>query len=161
MNSDDAVVARLDEALVAAFAPVTIDRAMIDEPTANWDVYEKRGELAALEGKSWREIGTDWLFRHSALLLWAGDALWRATLPAYLRYLLHERERFNDLPFQVAGELTRSADGPTGKFDRRTAALSTEQRGAIRDVVAHLATITPMQEPMARALATWAKGNER
>lgn len=147
---------KLEDALASAFPPVTIDRAMLDEPTAIWDVYEDRGDLVALEGKTWRELAPELLYRHSALPLWAGDALWRAILPGYLRYLLRERTRFNDLPFQLAGELTRSDDpGARVKFDRRIAAFSAEQRAVIRDVVAVLAKVRPMEEPMSRALATW------
>ncbi len=150
------MIEKLEDALASAFPPVTIDRAMLDEPTANWDVYEDRADLVAFEGRTWRELAPELLYRHSALPLWAGDALWHAILPSYLRYLLRERTRFNDLPFQLAGDLTRSDDqGARVKFDRRLAAFSTEQRAAIRDIVALLATVRPMEEPMSRALATW------
>jgi hypothetical protein len=151
-----ATIEELAEALVSAFPPVVIDRAMIDDPTANWDVYEDYADLAAFEGKTWRELAPELLYKHSALLLWVGDVLWRAILPGYLWYLLHERTLFNDLPWQVAGELTRSDDPAARlKFDRRTAPLSGEQRAVIRDVVAHLSTVRPMEQPMTRALATW------
>ena len=126
------------------------------ESTAIWDVYEDYADLATFEGKTWRDLPAELMYRHSALPLWAGDALWRAILPGYLWYLLHERQRFNDLPFQLAGELTRS-DDPAAlvKFDRRIATFSAEQRAVIRDVIALLATVRPMEEPMSRALATW------
>src|SRR5215475_202164 len=138
---------KLENALASAFPPVAIDRAMIDEPTAIWDVYEDYADLAAFEGKTWRELVPQLLFKHSALLLWAGDAFWRALLPGYLWYLLHERTLFNDLPWQVAGELTRREDpGARLRFDRRIAALSAEQRAVIRDAVARLATRRPMEE---------------
>lgn len=151
-----ATVEELEAALVAAFPPVVIDRAMIEEPTANWDVYEDHADLAAFEGKTWRELAPERLYKHSALLLWAGDVFWRTVLPGYLWYLLHERTLFNDLPWQVAGELTRSDDPAAGlKFDRRVAPLSAEQRAVIRDVVALLSTVRPMEQPMSRALATW------
>jgi hypothetical protein len=150
------MIEKLEDALASAFPPVPIDRALIDEPTAIWDVYEDYADLVTFEGKTWRDLPAELLCRHSALPLWAGDALWRTVLPAYLWYLLHERERFNDLPFQLAGELTRSDDPAARlKFDRRIAALSAEQRAVVRDVVSLLATIRPMEEPMSRALATW------
>jgi hypothetical protein len=157
------MIEKLEDALTSAFPLVTIDRAMIDEPTANWDVYEDYADLAAFDGKTWRELSPELLYRHPALPLWAGDALWRAILPGYLWYLLHERQRFNDLPFQLAGELTRGDDPAAHvKFDRRVAGLSAEQRTVIRDVVALLATVRPMEEPMSHALATWNKlGGER
>jgi hypothetical protein len=149
-------VEKLEGALASAFPPVTIDRAMIDEPTAIWDVYEDYADLVAFEGKTWRDLPPELLYRHSTLPLWAGDALWRAVLPGYLWSLLRERERFNDMPFQLAGELTRSGDPAARlKFDRRIAVFSAEQRSVIRDVLALLATVTPMEEPMSRALTTW------
>lgn len=151
-------IEKLEDALASAFPPVAIDRAMIDEATANWDVYEDYPDLAAFEGKTWRELPAPLLYKHSALLLWAGDALWRAVLPAYLWYLLHERTLFNDLPWQVASQLTRKDDPESHpKFDRRIAGLSREQRAAIRDVLTLLATVSPLEEHMSRALAAWNK----
>jgi hypothetical protein len=150
------MIEQLEAALLAAFPPVAIDRAMIDEATANWDVYEDYAALGAFEGKTWRELAPELLYRHSALLLWVGDALWRVVLPGYLWYLLHERTLFNDLPWQVAGELTRGDDPAARlKFDRRVAALSERQRTVVRDVVAHLTTVRPMEQPMYRAHTTW------
>lgn len=150
------MIEKLEDALSSAFPPVTIDRAMIDEPTAIWDVYEDYADLAAFEGKTWRELAPELLYKHSALLLWAGDAFWRAVLPGYLSYLLHERTLFNDLPFQVASQLTRKQDPDSHpKFDRRVAGLSREQRAVIRDVLTLLATVSPLEEAMSRALASW------
>jgi hypothetical protein len=81
-----------------------IDRAIIDEPAALWHVYDDYAELAAFEGKTWRELAPELLYKHSMLLVFAGDDLWRATLPGYLWYLIHERTQFNALPFQVASQ---------------------------------------------------------
>lgn len=149
------IVEELDAALDAAFTSITIDRQMIDEPTANWTVYDEWPDLVALEGKDWRDA-TQILARHPTLPVYAGDALWRATLPGYLRHLLHERKQFDDLPFQLARQMTRPTD-PEGKlkFDRRTSPLTTAQRAAVRDVLEHLATVPPMEEAMSRALTTW------
>jgi hypothetical protein len=150
------MIEKLEQALASAFPPITIDRAMIDEPTAIWDVYEDYADLVAFEGKTWRELTPELLYKHSALLLWAGDAFWRAILPGYLWYLLHERTLFNDLPFQVASQLTRKDDPEYHpKFGRRIAGLSGEQRAAIRDVLTLLATVSPLEEIMSRALASW------
>lgn len=150
------MIEKLEDALTSAFPPVMIDRAMIDEPTAIWDVYEDYADLAVFEGKTWRELAPELMFKHSALLLWAGDAFWRASLPGYLWYLLHERTLFNDLPFQLASQLTRKGDPEYHpKFDRRVEGLSREQRVAIRDVLTLLATVSPLEEAMSRALATW------
>lgn len=151
-----ATIEALEAALVAAFPPVVIDRAMIDDPAAHWDVYEDYPDLIAFEGKSWREFPAELLWRHSAMLLYAGDALWRAALPGYLLYLLHERQRFNDLPWQVAGQLRRKDDPEYHpKFDRRIAPFSPAQRSAIRDVIAYLTTVPPAEEIMSEALRTW------
>jgi hypothetical protein len=146
----------LEAALASAFPPVAIDRAMIDEPTANWSVYDDHAGLAAFEGKTWRDLPAELLVRHASLPVYAGDALWRATLPGYLWYLLHERRQFNDLPFQLARQLTRRDDPDYHpKFDRRIAAFSPAQRAAIRDVLGLLATVSPMEDTMSPALATW------
>ncbi len=146
----------LDALLISAFPAATIDRAMIDEPTANWSVYDDHADLVAFEGRTWLDLPADVLVRHSTLPVHAGDALFRATLPGFLRHLLHERQRFNDLPFQLAGQLTRK-DVPAShpKFDRRIAPFTSPQRTAVRDVLVHLATISPMEDSMSRAVATW------
>jgi hypothetical protein len=148
--------ASLDEALIAAFPIVTIDRTMIDEPSALWDAYVQCDELALFEGRTWRDLPSNLLFRHSSLLSCAGDTLFRVVLPSYLRYLLHERHRFNDLAWQVAGQLTKRDDAASHpRFERRVAHFTDAQRTAIRDVLAHLATIAPIEEVMSRALPTW------
>ena len=110
---------------------------------------------AVVEGKTWRELPAALLKRHPTLPIYAGDALFCTTLPAFLRYLLHERESFNDLPFQLAGQLTRRADVDNEKLDRRLSRLTTAQRAAVGKMLAYLATIAPMDEIMGRALATW------
>jgi len=152
MNTVD----NLDAELVAAFPAIALERASINEPTSLWDVYDDHAEIVALAGKTWRELPSELLFRHPSLLVYAGDGLFRAVLPAYLRYLLHERERFNALPFQVAGQLTRTSDPDRHKkFDRRIALLTAPQRAVIRNVLELLSTVRPMEEPMTEALATW------
>lgn len=149
-------IENLEEALAAAFPAVPIERSTIEEPTAVWDVYDDHAEVLGLEHKTWRELPPELLYRHPSLLVYAGDALFHALLPAYLHYLLHERAKFNALPFQVAGQLTRSASSESHrKFDRRMALFSAPQRAAVRDVLELLATVRPMEEPMAEALATW------
>lgn len=154
-----ATIEDLEAALESAFPPVVIDRTMIDEPTAHWEVYDDPADLVAFEGKTWRELPAELLYKHSTLPVFAGDALWRATLPGYLWYLLHERTLFNDLPFQVASQLTRKDDPESHpRFDRRTTPLSAEQRAVIREVITLLATVSPLEEAMSLALATW---NER
>jgi hypothetical protein len=154
------MIEQLEDALASAFPPVPIDRAMIDEPTANWSVYddEDRADLVAFEGTTWRELPATVLKRHPTLPIYAGDALFCATLPGFLRYLLHERDSFNDLPFQLAGQLTRRTDVDNKKLDRRLARLTTAQRAVVGGVLEHLATVAPMDEIMGRALATWNKG---
>jgi hypothetical protein len=150
------VLAQLEGALASAFPPLMIDRAMIDEPTALWHVYDDYADLVAFESKTWRELEPELLYRHPMLLVFAGDALWRTTLPGYLWYLLHERTLFNALPFQVASQLTRKDDPDSHpRFDRRIAPLSPEQRVTIRDVLAFLATVSPLEEAMSRAITTW------
>ena len=74
------MIEKLEDPLTSAFPLVTIDRAMIDEPTALWHVYDDYAELAAFEGKTWREFAPELLYKHSMLLVFAGDDLWRATL---------------------------------------------------------------------------------
>lgn len=148
----------LEDALVTAFPAIAIDRMTIDEPTANWSVYDdisSISELAELEGKTWQEVPADFLERHTGLPVFAGDSLFCTMLPAYLRYLMQARERFNDLPFQVAGQLTRRTDVDNDKLDRRRSKLSTAQRAVVGKVLDHLATVPPMDEVMARAASSW------
>jgi hypothetical protein len=154
------MIEKLEDALTSAFPPVTIDRAMIDEPTANLSVYDDRADLVAFEGKTWRELPAALLERHPTLPIYAGDALFCTTLPAFLRYLLHERESFNDLPFQLAGQLTRRTDVDNKKLDRRLSRLTTAQRAVVGEMLVYLATVAPMDEIMGRALATWNKEGE-
>lgn len=155
MKTNMTIANDLDTALTSAFLAVMIDRAMIDEPTANWSVYEDTADLVAFEGKTWRELSPAVLKRHLTLPIYAGDALFCATLPAFLRCLLYERESFNDLPFQLAGQLTRRTDVDNKKLDRRLSRLATAQRIVVGEVLAYLATIAPMDETMGLALATW------
>jgi hypothetical protein len=150
------MIEKLEDALASEFPPVTIDRAMIEEPTAYWDAYEDHTDLVAFEGRTWRDLAPEQLYKHSMLPVFAGDALWRATLPGYLRYLLRERTRLNALPFQVASQLTRKEDPDSrSRFDRRIAPFSPSQRATIRGVLEVLATVSPLEEAMSRALATW------
>ena len=150
------MIEKLEDALVAAFPPVQIDRAMIDEPTALWHVYDDYNDLAALEGKTWQELPAESIVRHATLPIYAGDSLWRATLPGYLWYLLHAREQFNEVPSQLALQLTRREDPEYHpKFDRRIGPFTPVQRAVIRDVLGFLATVPLMEDTMSRALASW------
>jgi hypothetical protein len=152
----DNMIEKLEDALTSAFPPITIDRTMIDEPTARWDLYDDYAELGAFEDKTWRELPAELIVRHATLPIYAGDSLWRATLPGYLRYLLHEHHRLDEVPFQLARQLTRREDPEYhSRFDRRIEALSPKQRIAIRDVLALLATVSPLEEAISAPLATW------
>lgn len=94
--------------------------------------------------------------RHATLPIYAGDSLWRATLPGYLWYLLHARGEWNEVPSQLARQLTRREDPEYHpKFDRRIAPFSPTQRAAIRNVLTLLATVPLMEDTMSPALATW------
>lgn len=156
------MIEKLESSLERAFPPITIDRAMIDEATANWNAYDEddRADLISLEGMTWRELPAPLVKRHPTLPIYAGDALFCATLPAFFRYLLHERESFNDLPFQLAGQMTRRTDVDNNKLDRRLSHLTGAQRAVIGEMLAYFATVPPMDEIMGRALATWNVGGE-
>jgi hypothetical protein len=150
------MIEKLEDALTFAFPPVTINRTMIDEPTALWHVYDDYADLTAFEGKTWRELPAELVVRHATLPIYAGDSLWRATLPGYLWYLLHVRGEWNEVPSQLARQLTRREDPEyQPKFDRRIAPFSPTQRAAIRDVLGLLATVPLMEDTMSRGLATW------
>ena len=125
----------LNRMLLAAFPATPIDRAMLDEPTGRWDYYDHASELSLLEGLTWRQLEPAFLVRHATLVNYAGDALFRSMLPAYLRYLLDERPS-NEVPFHVGGQLIRK-DDPDGQriFDRRTTPLTKEQRVAVSEVL--------------------------
>ena len=147
----------LNQLLSAAFPPMPIDRATLDEATGRWDYYDNASELSSLEGLTWPEVEPAFLARHANLMNYAGDALFRATLPAYLRYLVVERPS-NEVPFHVGGQLIRKDDLDGQRiFDRRTTSMTKEQRVAVREVLAFLATVVPMDEVMTRAHATWSE----
>lgn len=147
----------LNTALAAAFPDLPIDRATIDEPTGRWDYYDDVSELRSLEGLTWRQLEPGFLSRHATLVNYAGDELFRAVLPAYLRYLLNSQPS-NEVPFHVGGQLTRRDDADGRRiFDRRIDPLTAAQRIAVREVLAHLATVVPMDEVMTRAHATWCR----
>jgi hypothetical protein len=151
-----ATIEDLEKALVSAFPPVVIDRAMIDDPAALWHVYDDYAELTAFEGKTWRDLPAELIVRHATLPIYAGDSLWRATLPGYLWYLLRARGQWNEVPSQLACQLTRREDPEYHpKFDRRIAPFSRLQCSVIRDVLELLATVPLMEDTMSRALATW------
>ena len=50
------MIEKLEDALTSAFPLLTIERAMIDESTARWDLYDDHADLAAFEGKTWRDL---------------------------------------------------------------------------------------------------------
>ena len=146
----------LEAVIISVFPLVPVTQAVLEEPTALWDVYDDAAETANLVGRNWSDIQEEFLYKHEALLLFAGDSLFCMLLPAYLRYLLHERSRFNSLPHQVASQLTRKGDPERDvRFERRVALLTPSQRAAVGDVLALLATVPPMEEPMTAALETW------
>jgi len=150
------MIEQLENRLASAFPLVPIDRAMIDEPTALWHVYDAFPDLAAFEGKTWRELPAELIVRHATLPVYAGDSVWRATLPGYLWYLLHAQGHWNEVSSQLARQLTRRADPEYHpKFDRRIAPFSPIQRATIRDVLTLLATVPLMEDTMSQALETW------
>lgn len=145
----------LNQLLSSAFPPTPIDRATLDEVTGRWDYYDHASELSTLAGLTWRQIEPAFLARHANLMNYAGDALFRAMLPAYLRYLIDERPS-NEVPFHVGGQLIRKDDLDGQRiFDRRTTSMTKGQRVAVREVLGFLSTVVPMDEVMARAHATW------
>lgn len=142
-------------ALVAAFPPAPITRAMIFAPDARWTHYEERDALALLEGVQWTELAAAVLEQHEALLVHAGAALFGAVLPAYLT-LLAEREYHTALPFFVAGQLVRKDNDVDQQiFDERFGSMTDEQRAAVRVACAWLATREPTQESMSIASTSW------
>lgn len=145
----------LRTALIAAFPPVPITRAMIDTPDARWSGYEERDDLARLEGKAWTELEPELLERHGTLLVHTGGALYRAILPAYL-LLLAEHELHTALPFHVAGQVTRGDHRIEQEiFDERVGPMTAEQRAVVRRAIALLAKHALMKDVMKVAFRSW------
>jgi hypothetical protein len=69
----------LRAALIAAFPPAPLTAELIHAPDASWTSYEEFAALAQLEGQLWTELAPEVHERHSALLVHAGSALYRAT----------------------------------------------------------------------------------
>ncbi len=146
----------LVEALANAFPTSIIDSTLRDEPSATWSVYDDVADLESIWGKSWQELPAEALVRHATLPIYAGDQLFHAIVPAFLRHVLLEDRRVDELPFQLAGQLTRSDElDRQPKFDRRAALFTPAQRATVRDVLAHLSSRPAIDEPMARAMETW------
>jgi hypothetical protein len=148
-------VDELCSSLFKAFPRTPITRAAIDDPEAIWDVYDERADLASVVGKTWDEIEPASIVRHDVLLIYAADELYRLMLPAYLHYLLRN-EAYNEVPFHVAGQLTRKND-PAGhaRFEARVGSLTNEQRSVVREMIVHLSQVEPMQAVMRVALSAW------
>lgn len=149
------VTADLRAALIAAFPAVAITREAIDDPLAHWDVYEETGDLGMLEGKTWLQLEPALIEHHAVLPVYAGDALFRAVLPAYLLHVL-EHDADSEVPYHVAGSLTRKDDSTRWKvFDRRVAPLTVAQRAAVHRVLKLRAAREPARRIMTAALETW------
>lgn len=143
-------------ALIAAFPPRPITREMIEEPTSRWWNSEDGDAMKPrLEGRRWTELDKAFIESFPAVMRYAGTETYAAVLPAYLAYLL-DFEGYNEVPFVVAGQLSRKDDAVDQRiFDARIAPLSAEQRALVTQVIQLLTTRPPMEEVMKVALKTW------
>jgi hypothetical protein len=150
MSADD-----LAAALGGAFPLLPIDLAMLEDPSSNWDAYDERSELAALVGSTWADLPPQAISRHAPAIIYAGDRLFHELVPAFLAYSLGTTKQLDDVRFQLASQLTRREDvAYHGKFDRRLAYFTIDQRTVVRDTVAHLATRPALAEVMTPAADT-------
>jgi hypothetical protein len=142
-------------ALIAAFPPAPLTPELIHAPDARWVGYEEREALTEFEGRTWTELPQEVLERHGALLIHAGGEFFARVLPAYL-VLLAEHEIHTALPFHVASQVSRNEHEIRQQiFDERVGPMTAEQRAAVRNAIAFLATRAPMEESMSVALRNW------
>lgn len=145
----------LGAALVAGFPPTPITHATIYTADARWTGYEERDALPLIEGRSWVELTPEILEHHSALLVHAGGALYRAVLPAYLLRLV-EHEYSTILPFHVLSQLTRK-DSPVDRviFEERVGPMTAEQREVVRRAIVIVAKQALLREVASAAIRSW------
>jgi len=129
---------------------------MLEEASGRWWNYKAADALRShVEGRVWTDLDAPFVEAHASALISAGTATYVALLPAYLVYLL-EHDAYNEVPFFVAGELTRTDDPVDERiFAARLAALGAEQRSIVRKVIELLTMRAPMERAMRAALATW------
>lgn len=143
IQDNEPAVLALDAKLAAAFPEVSIDRAMIDEQTAKWDIYDNTEGLTDFVGTRWTELDPELLIRHMSLPLYAGDSLWRATLALSIAELdpgtrFHEKSTMLSMRrwehertlIEVDGDRTEVRDRVT--FERRVAVLGPLLRVGVR-----------------------------
>lgn len=145
----------LRAALIAAFPPLPITHATIHTADARWASYEERDALPLIEGKSWVELEREILERHAALLVYAGGALYRAILPAYLLVIV-EHEYYTSLPFHVGRQLTYTDSNVDREiFNERVGPMTAEQRDVVRHAIAMFAEQVLLREVGSIALRSW------
>jgi hypothetical protein len=145
----------LRAALIAAFPPLPITRATIHTADARWADYEERDALPLIEGKSWVELAPEILERHAALLVYAGGALYRAIVPAYLLVIV-EHEYSTSLPFHVVSELTCTDSNVDREiFNERVGPMTAEQRDVVRRAIAIFAEQALLREVASVAIRSW------
>jgi hypothetical protein len=140
---------------MAAFPPMPITRATIHTTGALWADYEERDALPLIEGKSWVDLAPEILERHAALLVYAGGALYRAILPAYLLAIV-EHEYSTGLPFHVARQLTYTDSNLDREiFNERVGPMTAEQRDVVRRAIAMFAEQPLLREVGSAAIRYW------
>jgi hypothetical protein len=145
----------LRAALTAAFPPMPITRATIHTADARWAGYEECDALSLIEGKSWIELAPEILESHAALLVYAGGALYRAILPAYLLVIV-EHEYSTSLPFHVVSELTCTDSNVDREiFNERVGPMTAEQRDVVRRAIAMFAEQPLLCEVASVAIRSW------
>jgi len=145
----------LRTALIAAFPPLPITRVTIHTADARWARYEERDALPLIEGKSWVDLTPEILERHAALLVYAGGALYRAILPAYLLRLV-EHEYSTSLPFHVVSQLTpKDSNVDREIFEERVGPMTAKQRDVVRRAIAIVAEQALLHEVASVAIRSW------
>jgi hypothetical protein len=143
-------------ALRVAFPELAITRTFIDEPSSRWANYEDADTmLRRLEGCTWTELTPSFVEDYPDAMRTAGAQTFCALLPAYLAYLL-EFERFNEVPFHVARQLTHHGETTDREiFEERVALLTPVQRRVVASILSELATHPVMGDAISATLATW------
>ncbi len=147
----------LQRALLDAFPPRSLERALLGDSTGFWNTYIYAESFeSGCPGKSWDQLTPEFVEFHHGALRWMNERVFAALVPAYLASLLRGDTQ-NELPDSVLRQLTRREEWED-EFDRRAAQLTEAQRAVIARVLEELARgerFDHYRPEINAALASW------
>lgn len=143
--------------LKRAFQPRPLTPDLLADPTGVWDAYGESGSFAAaLDGRSWDELGPTFVEDHFAALRYMTPEAFVAFVPAYLAGLLDAGSE-TQLPAFVFTQLKRREQWKE-EFDSRAAHFDQFQRAMIVSVLESLERgerFSHYRSDISEALSSW------